>query len=619
MLGGGPREPEGVGRGRGPHAVPMPWRQHAYIDPLTGRGRSGIGPSTMLGTGAMIGGFALYETMKMGLSYDQAINLGLLNLGIPDPGSPEGVAARRTIEQTIEQASRGTTFPQRQVAPALAQMYPMIATGVQGTPEERAKLIQGFAAEALRFAEIETQYVHKGTLESNLTAAVNVAHLSRTYDPELMRPMLSQMLAMTRLTEASPADIANILKYSMTTGGVAGIDPREAMSVTGFLLQSMRGTTAGTGPANLFYELLRGEAPSTEHGRQLNELMRRRTEFEHAIHGETGIGETVAGRRPRTRQQTEALVRLGLLDPRTHQLLPQFEDEQGHMREIPIIQQLARSAQERGTAGAADLALGLQQRGMRIMSPFMGEGAAVFQQYLELQKRLTDLVGVMQTQGVMAATPMGEVMQAGARFEDFLTKLVTAGEKGTSAIDRLGDAAARAAAILDSLTGWVSANPAGMTHAMDWMQRTGEGAFGGMVLGAPFGLAGPGALLGGAAGGASYLLQQYGEGVGQRWRERAFRQPVPLPSGQGSGITVPTIPQGSGAEQLFHKESYTPGGGGVQIHIQNISFAPGTPREHADQFAAELARRLSDAQLHDLGTGWGHHQSVYSSGRTLSI
>jgi hypothetical protein len=596
MAGGGGRGGvRGGGRGGGggePHA-----RMH--MSPAgVGAGASMAlgGPMTM---GALGAGMLMYHGVDEAAKWDLAVRNTLMNLGVADPDSPEGRQLRPIVEQGLRDAARGTIFSVPELAPAgadfagiFASAVPEQAPGTLNTPEQKARAMAGIEGRVFRFAETETQMGH-GTLEENMKAGVYLSHLTRQYTPEGLGASLDRLLAISRMTGASPEEIERIMKYSVTTGGLAGVNPTDIMTSTGFLIQSgITGSTAGTGLAQVIQSIIQGEAPAPGHRRRALTEDQTRTNLEHALHGTIGLG------RDRQRGETEdahsrrlgALRELGILGADAKPARG-MANERGDLLIFPIIEALSKYADTHSTR---ELAIkeseAFSVRAGRATEPFIGkEQLKLFQQYRQQETEFTEKVGVLATQAGQAASAMQQMQQVWARFNDLMVAAFTP-------LDRLGGAAKGAADGLDRMAAWFTAHP---------------GVFGDGTVDVKTATH-PGTAL-------REVTNQLWDSVTSFFTGKPVEHPMLAPGARTDHPPPFTLehPADPHNAPLLQRESYR--SGGAQVHIQNINFGPGTPREHADQFARELAAALSRAQMNDLGTGYGHTNSAYSTGKPLSI
>lgn len=555
--------------------------------------------------GGMIAGIAGYEAIKWGGEYEMGLYTAAQALGA-DPTSDAGKRTMQTIGDSVAQGVAGTKFAQKDLTPVLKDYYGEIISGLDPnlSPEDRAKRLQGITATSLRFAEIEN-LLHGRSIESEMKTSAEFSHLFRMYTPEQMGPFLDRVVAVSNLAGQDPSAMERTMKYMVTTGELSGADPSQMLDIVGFLMQSgVGGTTAGTGPAALFAALDKARAgdprAQADIHHRVESAREQRQMFEAAMHGTFGIGKIFDEQRrgPKGDKAEAALERLGVIDPKTHDVFQKFRLEGGNLDETAIMLQMAHAAaaDPKHGPGWVEMATG-GQRGARSIGPFMEEGGKVFEAFVKLDQEMTKNLGVWQRQAQLADTAEQKFGQAWARLEDFGTTLMTVGGKD-SLLTQLGNSAKNAADAIDSWTKWMKANPGPGAEAPGH-RAVDDVRHGRMVS--------PSDILG---------------GVIDWWRGRPVTMPgshtPTLPSITPHDASPTYIPPDAGPQLHPQKQSYQ-APPDVHVHIQNISFGPGTAEDHAQQFSKELSRALSDAMMHDLGTGWGHGQSSYTTGRTVSI
>lgn len=603
--GGGAREVDEHGRPRG----------HLRV---TEGGVSAGGMIPVPGIGAMVAGLAGYEAIKWAGEQDLALRNAAMNLGVQHPESPEGQRTMQIIGDSIAKGTAGTRFSQREVAPALVPFYGEVLSGLPADmpAEEKAKRLSGLSSYALRFAETEVQMGH-GTLESEMLTSGQFSHLLREYDPHKMGPVFDRLLTISRMTGQDPTAIERVMKYAVTTGGLGNANTDQILSIVGFLMQGgVTGTTAGTGLAALDSQIDKAAAGDTGAKaavqKHFDQAAQERRDFEAATHGNFGAQKTIEDRVKEAKEKKDpkaiaALKHLGVLAP-DDQLLPQFRTEDAGRNDIAILQHLAEAVAADPKKGPGQLEMALGQRGARAVEPFMREGGQVFKNYIALEQELTKTLGVWQTQLNQASAPLQQFEQFWARLQDFGVALMNVGGPEHSALATLGNAAKAAA---DALEGW--------TKALSGFKPPSLSP--GDVVRNTMGGGGPG------GGDALSKFMEWWTGktappsAGDPTKsEHGVRTLPKAPPATTSGTGLGGIPAELDFAPLPGKISYHPpsSGGGVNVNIQNVNFAQGTPREHADQFTRELTEALARSQYNDLSPGYGHLSSPYSAGRQLS-
>lgn len=562
------------------------------------------------GLPALLAAIAVGKSFEWGGQQDLAVRNAAMGLGVQDPNSPEGQRTMQTIRDSLGKGTSGTRFSQQEVAPALAPYYGELLSGLPADmpPEERAKKLSGLTSSALRFAEAEVQQGH-GTLQSEMLTAGQFSHLLREYDPQKMEPILDRLLTISRMTGQDPQAIERVMKYAVTTGGLGNQDTGQILSIVGFLMQGgVTGTTAGTGLAALESQIDKAAAgdPAAKATvrKHFDQAAQENRDFQAAYHGNFGAQKMLEDRVHEAKEKKDpkaiaALKHLGVLGG-DDQLLPQFKTEDGARNDIAILQHLAEAVAADQKKGPGELEQALGQRGARAVEPFMREGGTVFKNYVALEAELTKVLGVWQTQLNQAAAPLQQFEQFWARVQDFGAALTQVGGPN-SPLMLLGTSAKGAAEALDALTAWLKSadlkeqlNPASW---LDWAKKTSSDVGWGM----------------------DYLLGINHSAIpADRQPPKNLAPTVPKAPQPGEGLGG--IPSELNFIPLPGKISYHPpsSGGNVSVNIQNVNFAQGTPREHADQFTRELTEALARSQYNDLTTGYGHLSSPYSAGRQLS-
>lgn len=280
-----------------------------------GGGRGGGGHRG--GIGGMVEGmmplaeaFGGYEAIKSAMQEDLALRISLIEGLHIDPGSPEFGADMAKLRGVATDASKGTIFSGAQTAVAMPYMAREL--GFTG-PDGIAKLAQIFPT-AVHAAEV-AKMSGLGSMEGSLSAAVEYAHMTGSYEPKELSQRLNVLRTLATLTNNSMEGEEHILKYSVPIGVASGMNPDQTAIATGFLQQQgFNSSTAGTGLSAIMLGALNTGGGIDAH----LERARKSAEsgFEHSLHmtyaqslkqGGTGMSQHVA-----------ALHALGIVDAGGH-------------------------------------------------------------------------------------------------------------------------------------------------------------------------------------------------------------------------------------------------------------------------------------------------------------
>src|SRR5487761_2625293 len=378
-----------------------------------GGGAASHGSGGLLGGMAEIGEVAAgYESAKQSMEEDLALRNALIEGFHFKDNTPAFHKGMQQLRDTVHTGSEGTIFSESRVAQAL----PFMARESGFVGEKGLAEFQRVFKPALQAAEV-AKMSHLGGLEDSLSASMEYAHMTGTYDPAGVEQRLNVLRSIAQLSRHSMRGEESILKYSVPIGMAAGIGADETAMMTGFLQQrGFNSSTAGTGLSAMILGALRTGGGINAH------LESTRSHVEQQLKSALGLKpeEAMAGR-ARGTQHVSALEQLGI-ESGGHLTAVDQHGNFDFGKMVAEINHYAASHTHQQVLQALHDAFGV--RGERVASTFIGPDS--MQQLARYNRAVQTSPTAREIQTDLARSPLQGFEQMVARLADVGNTLATA-------------------------------------------------------------------------------------------------------------------------------------------------------------------------------------------------
>ena len=385
-----------------------------YLGGRAGRRGHGAVGGVLHGMAPLIEAGGVYEAEKSAAEEDLAIRNALIEgLHITPEQDPQRFQrSMEQMRQIASEAARGTIYSESQSAVAM----PVLARELGFTGQEGMEKFGQIYRPALQAAEV-AQQTGLGSLDSSLSAGVEYAHMTGSYDPAQLEQHLNVLRSVAQLTNQTMHGEESILKYSVPIGIAAGMDPDEAAVQTGFLQQrGFNSSTAGTGLSALILGALNTGGGIGGH----LETTRRQMEHQFASALHLTPGEATAQHGGRGSEHVRALADLGI----THGGQLTTVDAQGNFDIGKLQEDIAAYAAHHSrqeTLKALHDAFGT--RGERVAASYIEPQS--IQQLQRFNEAVRTSPTARQIQGDLAQSPMQQFEQMLSNFSNIGNTLAT--------------------------------------------------------------------------------------------------------------------------------------------------------------------------------------------------